>query len=236
LYTEQLLRPFPSHVCYAPAAGSPDVTDPPAKGKGYFTFGSFNRARKINSAVAELWSQVLKAVPGSRLVLKPGPSSKMPLLERFAVHGVAERVDIDDRRATMNEYLAAYADVDLVLDAFPWNGITTSCDALWMGVPLLTLEGRDHRSRAGVSLLQNLGLPQLIARNAGEFVARAVALTANLEELARLRGGMRERMLASPVMDGAGFTRALEGAYRDIWRRYCAELPAPASGEERAAS
>jgi protein O-GlcNAc transferase len=223
LYTERLLRPFASHVCYAPAAGSPDVTDPPVKRNGYMTFGSFNRARKINSVVAELWSRVLRAVPGSRLVLRPGPSCKAPLLERFAAHGVADRVDIDDRRGTMNEYLAAYAEVDLVLDAFPWNGITTSCDALWMGVPLLTLEGREHRSRAGVSLLQNLRLPQLIARDQDDFVARAVALSADVEELGRLRLGLRDRMLASPVMDGAGFTRALEETYRAIWQQFCEE-------------
>ena len=143
------------------------------------------------------------------------------LEQAFAGHGVgAERLELAGR-LPFQQFLAAHQRVDVALDPFPFNGTTTTCQTLWMGVPLITLAGRSHVARVGVSMLSNLGLERLIARDEREYVSLAVALAQDDEELATLRAGLRERMLASPNTDGARLTRFLEAAYAKMWKDYC---------------
>lgn len=219
--TETLVRPWRSFVCYTPPVNSPPVAVLPALRNGYVTFGSFNRARKINNHVVKLWSSVLDAVPHSRLLLKQAAPFRQQLLDRFARFGAHDRIDFVDCDVAISSHLESYALADIALDTFPWNGITTTCEALWMGVPVVVLTGRVHRSRAGVSLLNNVGLPDFVAKDEDDFVDRAAKAAGNLERLAALRAGLRAQVLASPIMDAKEFSRALGSAYRDMWRTWC---------------
>ena len=162
----------------------------------------------------------------ARLLLKnPGfcdPSVQLRTRELLAKAGVArERVELLGRVPNVAEHLAQHGRVDIALDTFPYNGTTTTCDALWMGVPVVTLAGRTHAARVGVSLLSNVGLPELIAANADDYIRIAMHLAANTTRLAKLRATLRERMASSPLMDAPRFARNVEHAYREMWRAWC---------------
>ena len=142
--------------------------------------------------------------------------------ERFGAHGVeASRLDLRGWSADRTEHLRAYGEIDIALDTFPYNGTTTTCEALWMGVPVITMAGDSHMSRVGATLLAAAGLETLIAQTADEYVQSAVALATDAPRRERMRAGMREQLLASPLLDHAGFTRKLETVYRDAWRATC---------------
>ncbi|HEY9843027.1 MAG TPA: hypothetical protein V6D23_21345, partial [Candidatus Obscuribacterales bacterium] len=225
---EQLLRLPRNFSCYAPPAESPEVAALPALTTGCVTFGSFNNLCKLTPAVIALWARVLQTVPGSRLLLKAefledGPTA-VDFLAQFAAHRIdARRLSLIGHAPSFAAHLAAYAQVDIALDSFPYNGTTTICEALWMGVPVITLAGGSHVARVGVSLLQHAGMEELIAADGTQYVAIAARLAGNLEALAGLRRDMRARMLASPLCDARGYTRELEAAYRQIWRRWCSQ-------------
>jgi predicted O-linked N-acetylglucosamine transferase (SPINDLY family) len=141
----------------------------------------------------------------------------------FEQAGVAtDRVTFVGRIAEAKDHLAYYGQVDIALDTYPYHGTTTTCEALWQGVPVITLAGQTHAARVGVSLLSNAGLPELIATTAEDYAERAVALAANSAQLAELRSTLRARMASSPLMDAAGTTRGIEQAYREMWRSWCA--------------
>jgi predicted O-linked N-acetylglucosamine transferase (SPINDLY family) len=212
-FQEQLVRLPECGMCYQPGP-APDVNpELPAGQSGQVTFACLNTLAKVSEEVLALWAQVLAAVPGSRLVLPTGAGR----------HGIApERVLLLDRAANRFEYLKRYHDVDLCLDPFPYNGVTTTCDALWMGVPVLSLAGRTCVSRQGVRFLRNVGLDALIAETPADYVRLAAELAGDLTRLADLRRGLRERMRDSPLMDGPRFTRHLEAAYGDMWERWLA--------------
>ncbi len=218
-YAEQLVRLPNGFLCYAPPADAPDVGPLPALRSGRVTFGCFNNLPKVTPDMVALWSELLRALPGARLLLKSwglaAASARRRLRGLFAMHGIAaERLELLAAEANPAAHLARYAEVDVALDVFPYNGVTTSCEALWMGVPVVTLAGTTHVARAGASLLQAAGLPMLIARSPSEYVAKACALVGDTRELGALRAGMRARLRDSALLDAPGFTRALEDAYR----------------------
>ncbi len=220
--SERIYRLEKGFHCYAPPENAPPVGEAPGARAGYVTFGSFNNLAKITPDMVALWASILAAAPRSRLLLKAygiaNESAQRSLAEGFAAHGVeAARITLLGADPALTHHLARYSEVDIALDTFPYHGTTTTCEALWMGVPVVTLQGQAHVSRVGVSLLHQVGLQDLVARDRDDYRAKAVALAADPRRIGELRAGLRERLRASPLMDRAGFARAVEAAYRKIW-------------------
>jgi predicted O-linked N-acetylglucosamine transferase (SPINDLY family) len=193
----------------------------------HITFGCFNALPKITEAMLALWLRVLLAVPGSRLLLKNlGFGDPATLLRTRALLEKAgftpEHVELAVPPKTSADHLATYGRVDIALDTFPCHGTTTTCEALWMGVPVITLRGETHTSRVGASLLGSLNLRGLIASQPEEYIRIARDLGTDVPRLETLRSTLRERMAASPLMDAPRFARNLEQAYREMWREWCA--------------
>ncbi|MGA3066387.1 MAG: tetratricopeptide repeat protein [Tepidisphaeraceae bacterium] len=224
-YSEKLVRLPRSFVCYKPVAEAPEVSALPALSRGWVTFGSFNALTKMNGQIVALWCRILREVPGSRILIKNAglfdDLVKREMLERFSAGGIeASRVKLLPQVQTQAAHLKMYEEMDIALDTFPYHGTTTSCEAMWMGVPVVTLEGRRHASRVGVSLLTNLKLTELIAGEPEEYVGIAARLAGDLPRLSGLRAGLRGRMRSSPLMDGAGFAREVEAGYRQMWSQW----------------
>jgi len=222
LYTENVVRLEGSFWCFRPPDGAPEVAPLPAKRNGFVTFGSYNALQKMQPAAVALWIDVLRAVPGSRLVLKSLPFADKDLREairrRFEDAGVAPgRLDVLPP-SDPAVFLAEYGRIDIALDPVPYNGGTTTCEALWMGVPVITLSGQRFCARMGASILSRVGLADLVATDTGAYVAAAARLAAD-SGLGKLREGLRGRMADSPLCDGARVARELESAYRFMWRR-----------------
>jgi len=221
--TEKLIR-LPNLHCYAPPADAPDVAPLPALKNGYVTFGSFNKFAKISPSTINAWASVLAAVPRSRLLLKSKAlveeSTRATLAAAFAKRGISsDRLEFAPWAESDAAHLALYGRVDVALDTYPYNGTTTTCEALWMGVPTLSLVGAGHASRVGASLLTLVGLLDWIAMNEAALVAAATSQTQDIEGLAKLRGVLRESVRVSPLYDGKSYARTVEAAYRDMWRR-----------------
>lgn len=226
-HTEKLVRMPRSFLTYLPLANAPDVAPPPFEKKGYITFGSFNNLPKMNRKVLELWAKILHAVPDSRLILKSitfkSARAKVRFVEILAELGIPEeRVDLVAFIPDVASHLDLYREVDIGLDPFPYNGTTTTCEAMWMGVPVITLAGVTHVARVGVSLLTNVRLESLIARDEDEYLNLAKALAGDRARVRQLRYAMRDMIRSSPLADADGFTRELEAAYRSMWTRWCA--------------
>jgi len=220
-YVERLLRLPHTRFCYEPPEYMPAVGPLPAEAAGQVTFGCLNNLSKLNEDVLALWGDVLKAVPRAKLLIQAGALDDAPNRSRFrelcAKHGIAP-ASLELRGfAPIEDTAASYAGIDIALDPFPFGGGMTSLEALWLGVPVITLAGETIASRQSASLLMNLGLPELIASDAAQYVDIAAQLALDLPRLAGLRAGLRQRFAASPLMDYAGFARALEAAYRDMW-------------------
>lgn len=225
-HTERVVRLPRVFSVYQPPADCLAVAPPPCERNGHVTFGSFNNYNKLNDFVLELWADVLLAVPDSRLLLKDRNFASEAIRERvlgvFAARGVAaERIELRRKDLSRERHQASFADMDIGLDPFPYCGTTTTCETLWMGVPVITLAGQDHRSRVGLSQLSAIGLGDLVAHGRDEYVAIARRLAADPERIMALRAGMRARLRASPLMDYAGFTRELETIYRTLWQEWC---------------
>ena len=238
--TERLVRLPKGFHCYRPPDDAPEVAELPASSRGCITFGSFNNLAKMTPGTIAAWSSILKAVAGARLYLKSkyfGDGSTRDRITRlFAAHGVeAERLVLAGYEIAVSSHLAHYNEIDIALDTFPYNGTTTTCEALWMGVPVITLSAGGHPGRVGESLLRNLDLGDLVATDVDAYVDLAVALAADRELLATLRSGLRERMQAAPLLDARGFAAALEDAYRGMWRVWCADDPSVATHGSQAA-
>jgi protein O-GlcNAc transferase len=224
-YTEESLRLPDSFWCYDPLTGAPEVDALPARRDGRdgpVTFGCLNSFGKTNADVFALWSRVLGAVEGSRLVLLAPPGESRGRVQRaFASAGVdpgrIEFVGFQPRR----EYLSTYRRIDVCLDTFPVNGHTTSLDSFWMGVPVITLVGPTVLGRAGLCYAHNLGLPELVATTPDQYVAIAANLAHDMPRLETLRREVRPRMGRSPLMNGSLFARNFESVYRRIWQRWC---------------
>lgn len=229
-YTERLLRLPGCFLCYQPLDDAPPVSALPALGPRHITFGSFNNLAKIGPDVVALWARLTAAVPGARLLVKNPSLTDGATRERyyaaFAAAGLEkDRVELVGHTPTQAEHLALYARVDIALDTFPYNGTTTTCEALWMGVPVVTLAGARHAGRVGTSLLTAVGHPEWIAATAEGYLATAARLAADLDRLQTVRAGLRADVAASTLCDAAGFARRIESAYRDIWRRWCESRP-----------
>lgn len=222
LYSEALLRLDGCFLCYQADVACPEVALLPALANGHVTFGSFNHFCKINSKVLQLWSEVLKQVPGSRLLLKcpaltdAGVQTRVRAALRSLGIG-AERVDLLGHTPTRHEHLALYARVDIALDTFPYNGTTTTCEALWMGVPVLSLAGERHAGRVGASLLSAAGLADWVAPSPESFVEIARSQAADIAGLRHLRSMLRNRLASSSLCDATGFVRRLENAISRVW-------------------
>ena len=229
-HTEELVR-LPGGFCaYLPPSDAPPVVPPPCRERGYVTFGSLHKLAKLNDTVLDLWTDLLRAVPTARLLvfrdcLRGGVLDDFR--QRFQRRGLGEdRVVLRHKVEGPGGYLSVYRDVDVLLDTFPWGGHATACEALWMGVPVVTLLGDRHAGRMVASVLTQVGLADFIARTREEYLARATSLAADPERLGSLRSGLRERVRHSPLCDGAGFTRHLEAAYRAMWRRWSSHAEA----------
>ncbi|MGF7212262.1 putative O-linked N-acetylglucosamine transferase (SPINDLY family) [Skermanella aerolata] len=226
LYTECIVRLPNGYVCYGPPDYAPEVTPLPALRNGWQTFGCFNRLAKLSDETLVLWARVLEAVPESRLVLNTKelacPVLRERVAGRFAGLGIgADRLDLRPGGSHV-EMLAAYGDVDVALDPMPYSGGLTTLEALWMGVPVVTLPGRRFCARHSLSHVTVLGYPEWVASDPDGYVRIVAGLAQHTGYLEELRAGMRARMAASPLCDGAAFTRDLEAAYREMWRQYCA--------------
>jgi len=208
-----------SFWCYAPSGEEPAINELPALNSGVITFGSLNNFCKVNEPLLKLWARVLKMVRHSRLVILSHDGSHRQKALQFL-----EREGIESRRVEFiapcprEEYLKLYHRIDVVLDPFPYNGHTTSLDALWMGVPVVGLCGERPVSRAGLSQLSNLGLPELVAHSEDAYVDIATRLANDLPRLTGLRGNLRQRMEKSVLMDAPHFARQIEACYRAMWK------------------
>jgi predicted O-linked N-acetylglucosamine transferase (SPINDLY family) len=225
-YREQSVRLPNTWACYDPLC---DAAPAAARIDGPIRFGSLNNPCKLNDPLLQLWARVLNAVSDSRLIVQSlCEEHRRRIVGVLNSSGIAaDRVEFVGR-PKRPEYLRLYDRIDVCLDPLPYNGITTSCDALWMGVPVVTLAGETAAGRAGTSILENLGLHELAAGDGEQFVQIAAALAGDLPRLAELRRTLRDRMRRSPLMDGPGFARAMEAAYRKMWRTW-AENPHPVS-------
>ena len=225
-YTEKLIRMPESFLCYLPPKDSPEAGDPAAHTRRHITFGSFNNFKKISTKMLRLWTSILKELPDTRLIMKSFSFSdeitRSYAHKFFISEGIAaDRVECLPPVPSMRDHLTVYNYIDIGLDTFPYNGTTTTCEALWMGVPVITLAGETHASRVGTSLLSNVGLPEMITTTSEEYIQKALELAGNKEKLQSLRIHLRDMMLCSPLTDAHKFTVHLEEAYRKIWTKWC---------------
>ncbi len=226
LYSERLLRLDDGYVCYSPPPYAPDVAAAPSSRTGRVTFGCFNNLAKITPAVIAVWSEILARTPQTRLVLKThqfsDPQTSDRVLAAFAANGVAPgRVTLRGG-SPHRELLTQYADIDIVLDPFPYTGGLTTCEALWQGVPTITLAGETFSARHATSHLCNAGLGDWVTTSREAYVAMAIARSREIEGLAELRARLRSQVKASPLCDAARFGRSLGSALRTAWQSWCA--------------
>jgi predicted O-linked N-acetylglucosamine transferase (SPINDLY family) len=232
LASETLARLPGCFLCYGGPPAAPASTPPPCLATGEVTFGSFNNPAKLSGATLDTWARLLLRLPQARLLLKGKPfcdaSTRVLYLDGLVRRGVAaQRVELVAQLPERNAHLALYNRIDIALDPFPYNGTTTTCEALWMGVPVVALLGDRHASRVSASLLSAIGLNDLIADSPEAYIETAVALADDQARLAELRLSLRPRMAASPLCDAPAFAREVEAAYRIMWRRWC-EAPSRA--------
>ena len=224
-YSERLLRLPDGYVCYSPPTYAPDVAPAPAIRSGVVTFGCFNNLAKVTPATIATWAGILRAVEDSRFVMKchqmTDPATRAAFIDAFAAHGIApERID-PRGGSPHRELLRQYGDIDIVLDPFPYTGGLTTCEALWMGVPVITMPGEIFASRHSTSHLANVGLNDWIAPDRAAYHAMAIARAGDLPTLAQVRAALRPRMKASPLCNGPRFGRHLGAALRHVWRDWC---------------
>ncbi len=226
LHSETLLRLPTGFLCYQPGEPWPEVVASPFEKNGYISFGSFNALPKMTPGVIELWARLLRTVPDSRLILKSSAladeTTRSRYLDAFSEHGIsAKRLELLGLVPGRLAHLDLYSKIDIALDTFPYNGTTTTCEALWMGVPVVTLAGDRHAGRVSTSILQHAGLPELIAGDETAYLDLARSLASDPARLSKLRKNLRAQLEQSELMDLERFVDALETSYRDIWRTWC---------------
>lgn len=225
-FSEKLIRLPHTRFCYEPDEYAPDVAPLPSESGKPLTFGCFNNVAKLNDEVIELWSKVLHAVPDSRLLLKArpfgDPSCISDFKSRFAIHGITnDRLIFESFSYRHRDLLEAYHQVDIALDPFPFTGGLTSFEALWMGVPVLTLPGESLVSRQTYAMLKNLYLADWAATSKEDYIRIAVEKSKVRTELIQLRLSLRERMQSSKLLDGGNFALNMEAVYRQMWHNWC---------------
>jgi predicted O-linked N-acetylglucosamine transferase (SPINDLY family)/glycosyltransferase involved in cell wall biosynthesis len=221
LHTEKLIRLKGCAWCFQPDAAAPEVQPLPALKNGYVTFGCFNNMAKLNPPLFETWAEILLRVPGSHLRLKARTLTddgvRKELKAYFTDRGIEEeRLDFFGHTKKIVEHLSHYHSVDIALDSFPYHGTTTTCEAMWMGCPVITRAGKTHVSRVGVSLLNNVGLTEFITDTRETYIAKAAELASDTERLIELRAGMRARLQSSPIMDASAFAGNFAQALNEI--------------------
>ena len=216
-YVEKTVRLPRTYWCYQPGGQTPEVAPLPVRSAGFVTFGCLNNFAKVSTRAIDLWGRLLSEVPDSRLVIHSGRGSHRDrLTERLGRVGVrADRIQFFTG-GTWEEYISLYQQIDIALDPFPYGGGITTCDGLWMGVPIVTLTGRTAVGRGGTSILSNLGLTDLIARDENGYLRIAVELAGDLTRLGELRKSLRQRMKQSPLMDAPAFARDVESIYQRL--------------------
>ncbi len=225
-YTEKLVRIPSGFLCYEPPLDAPEVAPAPVSTSSIVTFGSFNTLAKMTPKVVELWARIVRKAGNARLLLKAAPLSD-PLVreyvqKQFAKHDFdLSKLVLEGRTSGQAAHLERYGEIDIALDPFPYNGTTTTCEALWMGVPVISLQGNNHVSRVTAALLQRLGLGSLVGTSPKQYQSIALELAKNKSRVVELRAGMRERFRASPLHDKPGFAREVEAAYRKMWQSFC---------------
>jgi predicted O-linked N-acetylglucosamine transferase (SPINDLY family) len=236
-HSERLIRLPNSLWCFAPLRAMPAPAPRDDEADRPIVFGSFNRLAKVQPAVLGLWARLLARVPGSELWLADVPSdeSHERIVARLGESGVeASRIKTWGRLPPQ-PYWDLIRRADIALDTFPYNGGATTCECLWLGVPVVTKAGAMGFARSGASILGNVGLPELVAESDEQYLEIAAALATDRPRLRALQRGLRERLAASPLLDAAGFMRDLEAAYRTVWRTTClgirpdAHAPSPAT-------
>ncbi|MCC6302915.1 MAG: hypothetical protein IT489_08970, partial [Gammaproteobacteria bacterium] len=222
-HSEALYRLPRTLWCYRPSGPRP-ARAPAAAGTGSITFGSFNNIAKISEASLSAWAEILRAVPDARLIMTSVPpgSARAPIAGALDAHGIPpERVIMHDKLPD-GDFERLLTEIDIALDPFPYTGTTTTCETLWMGIPVVSLAGESSVARSGLALLSSLGLQELVANDVADYVRIASELARDPQRLSRLRQEIPTRFDASPLRDEAAFTRDLEDAYRDMWRQWCA--------------
>jgi protein O-GlcNAc transferase len=220
VHSEKLVRLPHSQWCYRPFIDDIPVTDLPAGKNGFVTFGSFNHVSKVSPGIRRLWAAILGSVPDSRLVVAGVPPDLAGERLLADLGATAARITALPQ-AGLDQYLRSFGGVDIALDTTPYSGGTTTCDALWMGVPVVSLEGPRSISRSAASVLTTVGLSDWIASTPEDYVRLAVEFARDRDQLAGLRRLLRQKVRLSPIMDEAGFVRDLESAYRTMWRAWC---------------
>jgi predicted O-linked N-acetylglucosamine transferase (SPINDLY family) len=221
-YSERSVRLPETYWCYRPLVQTPQVDALPALQRGYVTFGCLNNFCKVTAPTLDAWRRLMKEVPESRLLVHAKRGSHRDRVRDFLAQ---ERIGPHRltfvEKVPMAQYFSTYQQMDIALDPFPYGGGTTTCDALWMGVPVVSLAGNTGVGRGALSILSNIGLAELVAGTEDEYVQIAVRLARDLPRLGNLRTTLRERMQKSPLTDAPRLTRYIEAAYRDMWRQWC---------------
>ncbi|HXE51485.1 MAG TPA: hypothetical protein VN541_00630, partial [Tepidisphaeraceae bacterium] len=221
-YAETSVRLPATYWCYQPPANAPEVGPSPAVASGHVTFGCLSPFEHVSDLALITWCALLEASPSARLLLScENTAQQRRVYEQFSARGIdAQRAEFVGQEHGLNDF-DLYRRIDVALDPFPFNSPLHACDALWMGVPVVSLAGQTAVSRAGLSLLANLGLLELIAHCREEYVQIASGLAADLQRLGTLRSSLRGRMSSSVLMDAPRFARDFEAALRTMWRRWC---------------
>jgi predicted O-linked N-acetylglucosamine transferase (SPINDLY family) len=227
LATEKLVRLPHIFACYRPPDHAPEVQPLPALSAGHVTFGYFNNLAKLRDSVLRAWALIAAKLPTARFVIQTSvlddPAAHEIVTDRCLAAGMP-RASLDIRgQSSLSRFHDDLNKVDIGLDPFPFNGHTTSCQMLYMGVPIVTLAGKTRSSRMGASLMCNLGLQHLVAHSPEEYADIALRLASDLPKLAAIRAGLRERMETSPVMNAPLYVRDLESAFRAMWQAACKE-------------
>ncbi len=224
-YSEQLIH-LPTFLCYGPPDIDIPIVPSPSLKKGHITFGSFNNPAKITPEIIETWATILHQTPNSRLLLKGlllgDKDTRTYYTSLFTRHGISkDRLDLIAYKKSTVEHLSIYNDIDICLDTFPYNGTTTTFEALWMGVPVIVLHGDRHASRVGASILTHLQLTELIAQSPKDYIATAFQLATDPSRLRKLRLDMRSKLTNSPVCQPHAFAHQIETTYRRLWHLWC---------------
>lgn len=223
-FVETLWRLPDARVCFGKPQMAPPVTDLPALANGYVTFSCYQNLAKVSDGVLVCWQRILAQLPASKIRVQCRELGLPEVREQFTARLIAHGIDPArvalQKSVPREQYLAAFSDADIALDTFPYPGTTTTCEALWMGVPTVTLAGNSLLGREGVGVMKAVGLPDYIAVNEDEYVAKAVKIASDIPALSALRVMLRERVAESPVFDSAKFARNLESAFREMWEKF----------------
>jgi predicted O-linked N-acetylglucosamine transferase (SPINDLY family) len=219
-YTEKLCNLHGPFFSYSPPVQAPSIGPLPVQENGYITFGVFHNLTKVPDEVVHLWSQILQKLPESKILWQAKAFAEMETrdrtLERFAQYDVsASRITLH-AATNLEEHLELHNSVDISLDTYPWTGHTTTCHSLWMGVPIITMAGENHRSRLGKTTLVHAGLPELVSSDASDYVTKNIQLAKDVQRLSRYRANLRRQLQASQIMDYRNFVANLENMY-DSW-------------------